>query len=317
MKVSKHNIIWMILLCSTVVFGQKQSKKINESFKVNSNVLVEINTRHADLTVETWNKNEVSIKGEMTVEGMTQSEASDYFKKNFEALGNRDKVVIHSVPAGKYDAYHMVFDDMDFDFDFDFNFDSESISKLAEVQEADINKVLKNMPAMPPMPSFPAPVVEDMAELEFDYEAYQKDKETYMKEFEQRQKEWAKTFEENFEPQMKAYEEKMAQWEKEMAPQMKAYEKQWEQWAKDIAPQMHLREKEIEEKTLKMEEKLREMELDIQKKYTQKLDEKEVKLSQKYHLKKNLIIKVPKGAVLKVDAAYGKISLPDNIKIIQ
>ena len=63
MKVNKHNFIWTLILCTTIVFGQKQTKKINESFKVNNDVLVEIDTRHTDVTVEIWNKNEVSILG--------------------------------------------------------------------------------------------------------------------------------------------------------------------------------------------------------------------------------------------------------------
>ena len=80
MKVNRYNFIWSILLCTTVVFGQKHTKNINESFKVNKDVLVEIDTRHSDITVETWNKNVVSVQGVWEIEGITKEKASQYFE---------------------------------------------------------------------------------------------------------------------------------------------------------------------------------------------------------------------------------------------
>ncbi|NOQ92884.1 MAG: hypothetical protein GQ552_09250, partial [Flavobacteriaceae bacterium] len=208
MKINKHNIIWSILLCTTVVFGQKQTKNINESFKVNKDVLVDINARHSDITVETWNKNVVSIQGVWEIEGTTKEEADKFFKAwKFEALGNKNKVVITSKSSGNdYYSHSIVFDDMDFDFDM------ESITHIGGMFDGDYYSELPSLPVMSPMPPiqplppFPAPVIGHLKEMEFDYDAYNKDKEGYMKDFEKRQKAWEKEFEEKFAPQMEAYE---------------------------------------------------------------------------------------------------------------
>lgn len=314
MKTIRYNIIWILLLNTSVFFGQKQAKTINESFRVNNNVLVEIDTRHSDVIVETWNKNVVSIKGLWEVEGMTKQEATKYFEGwDFEALGNKDKVVINSRSSRNYYSHYDVFDDMDFDFD--------SISHMGELFNGNYYSELPSIPAMspmppmPPMPPFSEPNFENLNEIDFDYEAYQNDKEAYMKEFKIRQEAWKNEFEEKYEPQMKAYKEKIKQWEKEMEPQMKAYEKKMKQWEKEVEPQMKAYEKKMEARAEKIEKKMKKMEFEMQEKYAQKIKEKEAKMS-KYSIKKSLVIKVPKGATLKVDANHGKIKIPNGINVI-
>ncbi|MEN8125523.1 MAG: hypothetical protein ABFR32_10375 [Bacteroidota bacterium] len=316
MKTIKYNIIWIILLSTSVVFGQKQTKKFNESFKVNKDVLVEIDSRHSDVLVETWNKNIVSIEGLWEVEGMTKEEATKYFEGwDFEALGNKEKVVINSRSSSNYYSHYDVFDNMEFDFDFD------SISYLGELFNGNYYSELPPLPSMsplppmPPMPPFRMPAIEHLPKIGFDYEAYQKNEESYMKEFKIQQEAWKKEFKEKYEPQMKAYEKKMEQWEKKVEPQMKAYEKKMEQWEKKVEPQLKAYEKKMEAQAKKMEMKMRKMEYEIQEKYAQKLKVKEAKIS-KYKIKKSLVIKVPKGAKLKVGKHYGKITLPNDIKIL-
>jgi len=320
MKVNKHNLIWSILFCTTVVFGQKQVKNINESFEVNKNVLVEINASHSDVTVETWNKNKVSIQGNWEIEGLTKEQADKFFKNwKFEALGNKDKVVITSKSSkNHYYSHSVVFDDMDFDFDFD------SISYVGGVFDGDFYSELPPMPPLPvmspmppvsPLPLLPAPVVGHLKELEFDYEAYQKDKDGYMKKFEKRQQAWEKEFEEKFEPQMKAYEKQMEDWEKKMEPQMKAYEEKMKEWEKEYAPKMKAYEKRMEVRAKKMEIKLQKMEKEMEVKYAKKMKEKGAYIP-KNKTKKKLIIKVPTGAILKIDSRYGKITLPEGIKTV-
>jgi len=309
MRINRYNLIGLVFLCTTVVFGQKQSKKISESFQVNKDVLVEIDTRHSDVTVETWNKNMVDIHGVWEINGMTKDEASEYFKGwDFEALGNKKKVIVTSRSSNNYYYHNDVLDDFDFDFDFD------SISHVGVMLNGDYFSELPPLPEMTPLPPMaplppvPVPFIGHLQQIEFDYDEYQKDKEGYMKKFEKSQQEWEKEFDEKFEPQMEAYEEQIAAWQKKMEPQMKAYEKKMEKWEKEVAPQMEEYEK-------KMEKKLKKMEKDMEVKYAQKIKEKEAKMS-KYKIKKILVIKVPTSATLKIDARYGKISLPDNIKTI-
>lgn len=299
MRVIKYNFIWTIMLMATAVFGQKHTKNINESFNVNSDVLVEIDTRYSDITVEIWNKNMVSITGVWEVEGMTEEASEKYFKNwTLEALGNKNKVVITSKSKDNYYVYGDVFDADHFNY----------APVIAGIVSSDIMKdlpplpVMSPMPPLPPMPPVNVPVLAQLKELEFDYEAYQEDKEAYVKDFEKRQKEWEKEFEERFEPQMKAYEKTMKEWELKMAPKLK-------EWEDEIAPKM-------EEWEIKMEKKMEKMEKEIELKYADKMKGKVVQNEEKYNIKKRILIKIPNKASLKMDARYGKISIPDNIKIV-
>jgi len=326
MKVNKFNIIWSVLFCSTIVFGQKQTKRIDENFKVNKDVLVEINARHSDVKVVTWNKNTVSIQGVWEIDGISKEDADKYFKGwEFEALGNKNKVVITSKSSNNYYMHYDVFDDMDFDFDFDF--DLESISHIGEMFHGDYFSNLPSIPPLPavsplppmePMPVFPEPFVGHLKQIEFDYEAYQKDKDGYMKEFEKRQKVWQKEFEEKIEPQMEVYEKQMEEWQKKVEPQMKAYEEKIKQWEKEMEPKIKAHEKRIEARKKanekRMEARMKVMDERMKKDYARKMKEKKAKMS-KYKIRKNLLIKVPVGAKLKVNARYGKITLPDHIKM--
>lgn len=323
MKISKYNLIWLILLSSAVVFGQKQTKKINNSFSVNKDVLIEINTRHTDVTVETWNKNMVSIKGVWEIEGMTKEKATKYVKAwNFEALGNKNKVVITSKSSANHlNPHSNIFDDIDFDLESITHtgqmFNGNYYSELPPMPPMSPLSIMSPMPPMEPLPPFPVPIVDPLTELKFDYKAYKKDKESYMKDFEKRQKVWKKEFEEKFKPQMEAYKKKMEEWQKQMAPQMKVYEKKMKLWEKQMAPQMRVYERKMEVQAKRIEKKMKQIEKEMEVKYAKKIKEKRSLFSENYNIKKSFLIKVPSSATLKVDIRYGKIILPKNIKIIK
>ncbi len=300
MEVRVYNIIiWILILSTGWAYGQNQTKKVEESFKVNKNVLVEVNTQKSDITVEIWNKNMVSVEGTIEIQGVSQKEASKYFKAwDFEALGNKNKVVITSKASMDYFTHLAVFDDMNFDFDFD------SISYEGDIFDGDYFSELQplnqniTMPPMPPMPAMPADVAESFSKIEFDYNAYLEDKEAYMEKFKKKQKQWEKEYEEKMKPQLKAYEEQIKQWEKEVAPQMKAYEKQIEAHSKEI------------------EEKMRMIEKDMSKKYQKKMLENHEKVPNISNVKTKFLIKVPKYAVLKINNHHGTTTIPDELRTL-
>lgn len=302
MKAKKHNLIWILLFGSAIAFGQKQPKKIQESFTVNPDVLVEIKTTHTDVTIETWDKNVVAINGVWEIKGDTKEEVEKNAELwNFEALGNKNKVIITSKPADNYYFHSDVFDGMDFDFDM------ESITFMGGFHNGDY---FSELPPMPPMPEVPQPFIAQISEIEFDYEAYEKDKEGYMKEFQKRQEEWQKKFHENVEPQMKLFEEKMKKWEEEVEPKMKEYEVKMKEWEKKVEPQMKEQEK-------KMEEKMAKMEKEMEEKYAKKMEEKNDIISKNFNTKKSLVIQIPKGAILKLDTHKGKIVIPKGVKTMK
>ncbi|MBL4642785.1 MAG: hypothetical protein JKY44_04250 [Flavobacteriaceae bacterium] len=122
--------------------AQKFDKKYNETFKVNKNVLLAINASNADINVSTWNRNEVSVKAVITVEGLSKKEAQKFLKNwEFEALGNKSKVQIN---ANANHFLHFGDDAFKFDFDFgdivipDINFDNFKI-EIPEFEMPDIN----------------------------------------------------------------------------------------------------------------------------------------------------------------------------------
>ena len=97
MKTYKYKLLSLFLVIAFSVQAQKFDKKITESFKVNSDVELVINTAHTDVSIETWNKNTVSIEAVMEVEGVSKKEANKILDQwKFEALENKDKVKVTS-----------------------------------------------------------------------------------------------------------------------------------------------------------------------------------------------------------------------------
>lgn len=301
MKTHKHNIFWILVLICAITFAQKQTKTVSESFKVDQDVVIDISARYTDITIETWNKNEVSIEGVWELNNLSKEEAEEKFEDwDFEALGNSSKVKIKS--KSHHDYPLLLFDDHEFDFHNDFKFDFDSISFPENLFSGNFHF---EMPEIPIAPIFPESFMYHLPKIQFDYEAYQKDKEGYMKKFEKEQEEWQKEFEEKIEPKMKEFEEKMKKWEKENEPKMKEFEEKMRKW-----------EKENETKLKELEKRTKKIEKEMQEKYTAKLIEKEKKLQEKTKNNKKLTVKIPKNAKVKLDVSYGTFSFPDDMNTV-
>lgn len=321
MKTYKHNFLALILLFSTVLFAQKQDKKVSESFKVNSDVVVDITTRYTDVTIETWNKNVVSVVGQWEVDGLNKEDSNKLFESvDFEALGNKDKVVITAKSSQDHSLFEYELENLDFHFKFD------SIENIGNVFSHDFHFVMPEMPEMlemPEMPEMPEMVISHLSKIEFDHEAYEKDKKGYMKNFKKKQEAWEKEMEEKIAPQLKEYEEKIKLWEEENAPRMKKMEEKMAKWHKKNEPKMkefELKiatwEKENEPKMKAFEEKMEKMGKKMEEKYSALLELKHKKGEGTTKIKKSLLIKIPKKAKVKLDVRYGTTSLPDNMNTI-
>lgn len=302
MKTLKYNLIPALLLCVTMVFSQSRTQKSSELFYVNNDVIVEIRANHSDVKVEHWNKNEVLVETILSIDGVSPDEAEKYFDSwEIEALGNKNKVVIKSMPSF---GHHFEDMDLDIDMDFDVDFDFEPVVAFALEFDS------LSYPTPPVMPKI---VIEHLNQIQWDQEAYEKDKEKYLAEFEKQQEEWANEMEEKFEPQMEEYEKEMEAWEKDFAekyePKMKAYEKEMEKWQKDfeknIEPQLKKHEKRMKEKEKEMEIKFKKIEKRVEEKH-----EKTMKMGKK------IVIKIPENARVKVNTNHGSIILPDGVKRI-
>ena len=161
----KTNLFIKFSLCLLLALsGYAQTNKTyTESFNVDKDVEVFLNSNNAEITVETWNKNRVDVEATISVELEDKKLAEKLLDKiPFEALGNSSKVEINSGRKGNRllandlriygDTIEILTDDirglrppkpprppfpeMDFDFDFDMErFNNEGRVYLQEFQK--------------------------------------------------------------------------------------------------------------------------------------------------------------------------------------
>jgi hypothetical protein len=324
MKTYKHNFLALILLFSTVLFAQKQDKKVSESFNVNSDVVVDITARYTDVVIETWNKNVVSVEGQWEVEGLNKEDSNGLFESvDFEALGSKDKVIITAKSSHEHSLIEYEMENLDFHFKFD------SISNIGDVFSHDFHFEMPEMPNMPKtpeapeIPEVPEIVLSHLSKIEFDHEAYEKDKEGYMESFKKKQEAWEEEMEEKIEPQLKEYEEKIKLWEEKNAPRMKDMEEKLAKWHKENEPKMkefELKidawEKENAHKIKAFEEKMEKMGKKMEEKYSALLELKHKNGEGAARIKKSLLIKIPKNAKVKLDVRFGATYLPNNMNTV-
>ena len=331
MKTYKYKLLSLFLVLAFSVQAQKFDKKIKESFMVNSDVELVINTAHTDVTIETWNKNTVSIEVVMDVEGVSKKEANKILDQwKFEALGNKNKVKVTSKSAN-----------MDFNFDFDFDFTDVDIEishfEMPEFHFPEIEFL--ELPEMPELPEIP-----ELPEMEFDYELYKNDS-TYLKKYKIKVAKQVKKFKSSgWKKKMdsvrnsKEYKRNLEEYKmasKEIAIEMKELrnskefkqaieesKRVAEEVRKEILENKHLwkeqaeKAKESGKMAREMIQKMRDNgTFDSIKKHEQNTfffykDNKNSKVK----IKKYLKIKVPKNATFDLNVRHGKLNVPNSNK---
>lgn len=336
MKVFKYKYIAILMLLGFGLQAQTFDKKINESFKVNPEVELEINASHTDVTVETWNRNVVSIEAVMEVEGVSKQEADKILDKwNFEALGNKTIVKVNSSSENIEFAFN--FPEIEFEIP-EFNFEMPEMPKMHKTPK--MSKMPKR-PKMPEMPQMP-----EIVEIEFDYEAYKNDS-TYLKRYKEQVASQVIKFKNSGWVQMRdslrnsdEYKRAIDDWKqasKEIAREMNDL-RDSEQFREAIVASkeaaLEVRKEMLENKELWKEQANRaqetakmamEMVKEMQENGTfdsiQNFSENiyfnygEAKNS-KIKIKKYLKIKVPKNATFNFNVRHGKLNIPDSNKKI-
>ncbi len=302
MKQYKSVVYKSLLLAGSVMITAagiaQESRTYQERFNVNSDVVVELNTSHADIEFETWNKNEVVVEATVELEGASAEEAAAYFgKKGVEIIGNSSEVQVRT-QAERWEFHFS--DDMDFDIE-DFDVEIPEIPDVAPLVEEIMEQIpeIASMPPMPPMPPMP--------KQGFDYEAYKKDGEKYMKQ-------WQKEFEKEFDEE---YREEFEAWGREMEARAKEMEARMEENEALREEMREVREKQREEIRGQMAV-ARE-----QARRAQQEAREEVRRSRVFYMrgeggnrnftiKKTIKIKMPKGARVKLNVRHGEVKLADN-----
>jgi len=317
-QTSFRTLTLLLCLIAMGAYGQKQTKTFKETFNVSADAVLDINTSHADIEFETWSKNEVAIEAIIEIEDASDDEAKAYFENSgFEILGNSTKVSITTGskniglwPHALGDAknFHIEIPEFPEVHAFTFDFDFEELS---------------NMP-IPPIPAI----------AEFDHEAFKKDGQEYLKN-------WQKKFAESYD---KEHIKKLEEWAKQME---KKQDKMAERRAKLMEERAELQEKRAE-KRIERREKLaevREKRMEAYKARRDKLVEKRrLKISndspnifffdsdeegkpsifysawdglhKNYKVKKTIKVKMPKGMKIKMNVRHGEVKLAENTKNI-
>lgn len=304
--VSKQLIIVLgILATSLSSFGQKESKTYKESFNVDKEAVLDINTSYADIEFETWNKNTVEIVATIELEGGEKEEVEKYFESEpIKILGNSSRIEITS-SSNRFAS----FGPQDFEFEFgDFDIEIPEIAPfVVEIPEIASFPELAEMPPMPPLPQTNA--------FKFDYEAYQKDGEKYMKKW---QEEFKKSFDEKHQKRLEEWAKRMEERGKDMEKRFEEQEKRREEIQKE-REELYLKrleQREVQQKVREDQRKAREESLALKRRHEGpnvfyfSTDGE----NKNFKIKKTIKIKMPKSTKIKMNVRHGEVKLAENTK---
>jgi len=243
MRTIKLKYVMLSLLFFTVG-SFAQTKKLSKSYKTSSDVNVEIDSRHTNIIIENWDKNEVQI--EAYLEGNAgDSKVSQKLLDNWElsTTSSNGKIKIESGGKANWDM----------DVDIAMSHLQPALADLPEMigplMENLVGPILNNIAENP----LPQGFANDMEGMKFDYEAYKEDGDEYLekweaqfekkfgKEYEVKMEKWAEKMEENSKSLEKEYEVRMEAWGKDFEKDMEAwgesFGKKMEAWGEQFGKQ--------------------------------------------------------------------------------
>jgi len=240
--------IKLIIICLLTfsLSAQQKLEKASQSIKANKDVVINLNTTHTDIEVDTWNKNYIEVEAYMESDKLTKEQLQKALKAwKVNINGTTEEVTIESNKSGglweiteirNLDntslealkrlegqlAEMPVITEMP-----ELFVELESLKALENLKELENMVIIEeqmleaNMPELPELPELP----EGISNVNFDYDKYKEDGEKYLEE-------WSKTYEKKY---GKEYKEKMKAWAKEFSKvDFKAYEKEMEVWGKEF-----------------------------------------------------------------------------------
>ncbi|RDY61002.1 hypothetical protein [Flagellimonas nanhaiensis] len=327
----KHHILFntfFFVLAGLVCYGQEKTKTktYKETFNVGDEAVLAVNTSHADIEFETWDRDQVEITAVVELVGATDEEAESYFERDVvKIFGNSKEIEVKTSSGfGAFAPHVYDFNDLNIVIpdipSMDFDIEIPEIPELPEIPEV---FVIPELPPMPPMPF-----------TEFDYDAYKKDGNRYLKK-------WKKDFDENFDEE---YREELKEWSLHMKEMAKEKSDRIVEQRKLRVEQEELREEQekLREEVRKEREELRaqreEVRQQIQEERKQMQEERRESRTtrsvrihsgddynfyfstdgeeKKYNVKKRIKIKMPKSVRLKMNVRHGEVKLAANIKNI-
>ena len=274
-----------------------QTRKLSKTYKTSPDVNVELDSRHTNIIIENWDRNEVQIEayleGDTGDREMTRKLLDSW---KLDTAFSNGKVEIES--GGN--------NNLNLDMDIDMDALEGSLSELPALLEPLMNDlvgpILSNIAENPLPPGF----AEDMKGMKFDYDAYKKDGDKYLekweanfekkfgKEYEVKMEKWAEKVEKNSEKWEKEYEVKMEAWGKDFEKDMESwgeeFGKKMEAWGEQFGKQFEAQMENGGSRVFIMN------------------DGKGVKS------KKTIKLKIPKDATLELNVRHGELKLGSNMK---
>jgi hypothetical protein len=301
------------------VYGQKQSKAFNEVFNVNAETVLDINTSNADIEFETWDKDQIAVEATIALEGASAEEAAAYFEKGgIEIVGNSKKVEITTGVENSWSFNYATGGLHNLNIEMpDFHFEMPEIPEMPELAEMHLEEILIDLSDMP-MPPVPA--------VEFDYEAYKKEGEKYLKK-------WQKKFDKGFGEE---YQKKMEAWSAKMEVKHEAMEKRHEEM-EQRREEMMGKKLEAQERRMEAQAEAMEKRAEVMEQRAEEMAKKREKLfeeqenhendsnifyyssdgeNKKFKIKKTIKIKMPKGTKINMNVRHGEVKLAGNTKNI-
>lgn len=152
----RNATVILLLLCSTTILAQNRYK---ETFSVNKDVRVEVNTSYTDVEFVTWDKNVVEV--EAYVDGSaSEAEKKEIFDDwNLDVLGNSKKVVIKS-NSGSYGWDLSAFEGLGELYEMESLKNLQGLEALKELKNLNLNlgdlDFKFDIPDIPDFEDFPA-----------------------------------------------------------------------------------------------------------------------------------------------------------------
>lgn len=304
MKIFKLKIMLLAgVLFSSTAIGQ--TKKVEKSYSTKADVTVEIDATHANLEVEQWDKNEVLIEAFLEM-----PDASEAARKKaladwkLDLSGDANKVSVRSV--GGFVGP-----------DIDMASLQEPLSKLPELMaplQNMIGPLLEGISGNPLPPEF----YESMGDVNFDYEAYQKEGDKYLEKFEKKmEKNFGEDFEKAMEKWAAKFEKDSALWAKQtiiMEDMGAQFEKDMEAWGEEFGKNM---EAWGEQFGKDMEAWAENLEKQVEAEYGDTENKVIVINRGGSKSKKTIRIKMPKQGQVKLDVRHGNVKLGGTVMNLQ
>lgn len=283
---------------------EKQTKTYKETFSVKPDAVVDINISHADLSFETWDQDQVQVEAVVELEGATPEEARNYFEEGgIEILGNSSLVEIRTLATAPFPPMppHAPL--------------AIDIPEMPDMEPLFMDLRIPDLPPLPEIPPMPPVNVPS-----FDYKAYQKDGEKYLKK-------WKAEFDSKFD---KEYREEMEAWSKQMAAEAEERNKHLEKWQeeREKLQEEHASRQEAAMEQRELSREQREMAREMAREAARESSNFRIGKGEDPHvfyrssdgagknfrIKKTIKIKMPKSVKLKMNVRHGEVKLAESTK---